>query len=229
MARPVILTVDDDVSVSQAIARDLRTRYSERYRIIRAIRSGGPDDARGARSTRCRCGSDPVGSSDAGDDRHRVPRRAPTARPGGQVAAPHRIRRHRRGDQGDQRHRARSLPDEAVGPPEERLYPVLDDLLDAWDRANGQRFDGVRVVGNRWSERSYETRMFLPGTTCRTSGSSWNATRRPNASMPCSARRTSDFPGAAARWHGGARRRPRSTWPARSGSTPPPNQRCTTS
>ncbi|TFH20824.1 MAG: response regulator, partial [Acidimicrobiales bacterium] len=45
-------------------------------------------------------------------------------------------------------------------PPEERLYPVLDDLLDEWDRAKN-RFEGVRVVGNKWSERSYDTRMFL--------------------------------------------------------------------
>jgi thioredoxin reductase (NADPH) len=46
-------------------------------------------------------------------------------------------------------------------PPDDRLYPVLDDLLEDWDRANSQRFEGVRVVGHRWSERSYETRMFL--------------------------------------------------------------------
>ena len=39
-------------------------------------------------------------------------------------------------------------------PPEERLYPVLDDLLDEWDDEHADRFDGVRVVGNRWSERS---------------------------------------------------------------------------
>ena len=45
-------------------------------------------------------------------------------------------------------------------PPEERLYPVLDDLLDEWDHAN-TRFEGIRVVGNKWSERSYDTRMFL--------------------------------------------------------------------
>jgi len=46
-------------------------------------------------------------------------------------------------------------------PPDERLYPVLDDLLADWERANEHRFDGVRVVGNRWSDRSYDTRMFL--------------------------------------------------------------------
>ena len=36
------------------------------------------------------------------------------------------------------------------------LDPVLDDLLDEWDHANS-RFEGVRVIGNRWSERSYDT------------------------------------------------------------------------
>ena len=36
MAGPIILTVDDDVSVSQAISRDLRSRYGDRYRIVRA-------------------------------------------------------------------------------------------------------------------------------------------------------------------------------------------------
>ena len=46
-------------------------------------------------------------------------------------------------------------------PPEERLYPILDDLLDQWDEEHADRFEGVRVVGNRWSERAYDTRMFL--------------------------------------------------------------------
>jgi thioredoxin reductase (NADPH) len=46
-------------------------------------------------------------------------------------------------------------------PPEERLFPVIDDLLSDWEIVNSHRFDGIRVVGNRWSERSYDTRMFL--------------------------------------------------------------------
>ena len=46
-------------------------------------------------------------------------------------------------------------------PPEERLFPIVDDLLGDWEVENSHRFDGVRVVGNRWSERSYDTRMFL--------------------------------------------------------------------
>ena len=46
-------------------------------------------------------------------------------------------------------------------PPEERLYPVLDDQLEDWRREHGNRFQGVRVVGSKWSERSHDTRMFL--------------------------------------------------------------------
>ena len=46
-------------------------------------------------------------------------------------------------------------------PPEERLFPILDYLLGEWDKENIHRFDGVRVVGSRWSERSHDTKMFL--------------------------------------------------------------------
>jgi len=46
-------------------------------------------------------------------------------------------------------------------PPEERLFPVLDDLLGDWEVENNHLFDGIRVVGNRWSERSHDTKMFL--------------------------------------------------------------------
>jgi len=46
-------------------------------------------------------------------------------------------------------------------PPEHGLYPVLDDLLEGWEVDHSDRFDGVRIIGNKWSERSHETRMFL--------------------------------------------------------------------
>ncbi|MEJ7757098.1 MAG: hypothetical protein WKF83_13055 [Nocardioidaceae bacterium] len=46
-------------------------------------------------------------------------------------------------------------------PPEEKLYPVIDDLLDDWRRANPEHTSDVRVVGHRWSDRSYETKTFL--------------------------------------------------------------------
>ena len=162
MARPVILTVDDDVSVSQAVARDLRTRYSERYRIIRAV-SGAE-----ALATLEELGrrDSPVALilSD-----HRMPEMTgieflERARPLVPDAKLLLLTAYADTDVA-----IRAINDIGLdhylmkpwAPPEERLYPVLDDLLDAWDSANGQPFDGVRIVGNRWSERSYETRMFL--------------------------------------------------------------------
>ena len=83
------------------------------------------------------------------------------ARAGRQAAAAHRVRRHRRRHPGDQRHRPRLLPAEAVGPAAERLYPVVDDLLGDWRQAHPDHSSEIRVVGNRWSDRAHEIKLFL--------------------------------------------------------------------
>jgi thioredoxin reductase (NADPH) len=46
-------------------------------------------------------------------------------------------------------------------PPEENLYPILNDLLDDWMASFRPPFEGIRVVGLRWSPKSHETRDFL--------------------------------------------------------------------
>src|SRR5262249_24946002 len=46
-------------------------------------------------------------------------------------------------------------------PPDRNLYPVLDDLLDQWSSSHRPPFAGIRVIGTRWSRRSYELRQFL--------------------------------------------------------------------
>ncbi len=46
-------------------------------------------------------------------------------------------------------------------PPDERLYPVIDELLSDWRQANPEHTSDVRIVGHRWSDRSYEIKMFL--------------------------------------------------------------------
>src|SRR4029077_10384277 len=46
-------------------------------------------------------------------------------------------------------------------PPQERLYPVLDDLLVEWTAHARPLFEGVRVAGSRWSPQSYLAREFL--------------------------------------------------------------------
>ena len=48
-------------------------------------------------------------------------------------------------------------------PPEERLFPVIDDLLGDWRQANPDHTSEVRVVGYRWSDRSHDIKMFLAG------------------------------------------------------------------
>jgi thioredoxin reductase (NADPH) len=46
-------------------------------------------------------------------------------------------------------------------PPEEKLYPVIDDLLDDWFADHRPAFEGVRVIGHRWSAHSHEVKDFL--------------------------------------------------------------------
>jgi thioredoxin reductase (NADPH) len=162
MSRPIILTVDDDPSVSQAITRDLRSRYADRYRIVRATSGAEALESLDELSRR-----DLDVAMIVSD--HRMP-----AMTGIEL-----LERSRPITPGAKRVLLTAYADTDVAikaindigldhylmkpwsPPEERLYPVLDDLLDDWQREHVHRFDGVRVVGNRWSERSYETRMFL--------------------------------------------------------------------
>ncbi|MDW3213158.1 MAG: FAD-dependent oxidoreductase [Ilumatobacteraceae bacterium] len=156
------MTVDDDLAVSQAITRDLRSRYADRYRIVRTS-----------------SGSEALASLD-----ELARRDVPVA----MIVADHRMPEMTGIDMlerslavaGDAKLillTAYADTDVAIkaineigidhylmkpwSPPEDRLYPVVDDLLDDWERGNHRRFDGVRVVGNRWSSRSYDTRMFL--------------------------------------------------------------------
>jgi thioredoxin reductase (NADPH) len=46
-------------------------------------------------------------------------------------------------------------------PPEEKLYPVIDDLLGDWTSSYRAPYEGIRVLGTRWSTRAYELRDFL--------------------------------------------------------------------
>ncbi|MGB7818109.1 MAG: FAD-dependent oxidoreductase, partial [Ornithinibacter sp.] len=162
MAKPIILTVDDDPSVSQAITRDLRSRYAGRYRIIRA--TSGTEALRSLDELARRDLPVALIVSD-----HRMP----------EMTGIDLLERSRAITPGAKRVLLTAYADTEMAikaindigldhyllkpwsPPGERLYPVLDDLLDDWTRDNDRRFDGVRVVSNRWSERGYESRMFL--------------------------------------------------------------------
>ena len=117
MAKPTILTVDDDPEVLQAITRDLRTEYGAAYRVVPAdVGHRGAGGARRAGAARPGRRPDRHRPADAGHDRHRAARAGPGARAGRQAAAADGVRRHRRRHHGDQRHRARLLPAQALGP-----------------------------------------------------------------------------------------------------------------
>ena len=162
MARAIILTVDDDPAVSQAITRDLRAQYGDRYRLARATSGAEALTAMAEFARR----DQPVALivSD-----HRMPEmtgiellgQSKVCAPGAKLVlltayADTDVAIKAINDIGLDHYLLKPW-----SPPEERLFPVIDELLGDWELTNAHRFDGIRVVGNRWSERSYETRMFL--------------------------------------------------------------------
>ena len=161
-ARTAIVTVDDDAGVSRAVARDLRRRYGEQHRIVRA-ESG--DAALGAlREMRLRGDEVAVIVAD-----YRMPgmngieflERAMDLYP-----AARRVLLTAYADTGaaidainvvDLDHYLLKPWD----PPEEKLYPVVDDLLSKWHEEERRPVHVTKVVGHRWSARSSEVREFL--------------------------------------------------------------------
>jgi thioredoxin reductase (NADPH) len=162
MSKPVILTVDDDPVVSAAIARDLRRRYSAEYSVVRAT-SGSEALALLARLA---LRDQPVALIAADQ---RMPQmtgiemlgqartHAPTAKLLLLTAY------------ADTDVAIKAINDIGLDhyllkpwdPPEERLYPVTDDLLGDWSQAHPDHTADVRVVAHQWSDRSHEIKMFL--------------------------------------------------------------------
>ena len=162
MAKPTILTVDDDPQVSQAITRDLRARYGEDYRIVRAASGSEALEVLAELALRDR----PVALI-ASDQRmplmtgteflERSREHAPTAK----LLL---ITAYADTDVAIKAINAIGLDHYLLkpwDPPAERLYPVVDDLLGDWHRAHPDHTSDVRVVGHRWSERSHEVKSFL--------------------------------------------------------------------
>jgi thioredoxin reductase (NADPH) len=161
-ARPAILTVDDDPNVSRAVARDLRRRYGEGYRVVRA--ESGPDALDALREIKLRGGEVAVLLAD-----YRMPRmsgiefleEAMDLFPGAR-----RVLLTAYADT-DAAIQAINVVDvdhyllKPWDPPEEKLYPVVDALLDAWLRTDHGPVPETKVVGHRWSARSYKLRDFL--------------------------------------------------------------------
>lgn len=162
MTKPNILTVDDDPQVSAAVARDLRSRYGPEFRILRA--SSGTEALEVLAKLALR---DQLVALIAADQR--MPRMTG-------IELLERARPHAPGAKlllltayADTEVAIKAINDIGLDyyllkpwdPPTERLYPVVDDLLDDWRRANPDHTSDLRVVGARWSDRSHEIKTFL--------------------------------------------------------------------
>ena len=160
--RTAILTVDDDPGVSRAVARDLRRRYGERNRIVRA--ESGASALEALRQMKLRGDLVAVILAD-----YRMPEmngiefleQAMDIYPGAR-----RVLLTAYADTGaaidainvvDLDHYLLKPWD----PPEEKLYPVVDALLDAWLASDHRPVPETKVVGHRWSARCSEVREFL--------------------------------------------------------------------
>ncbi|WP_424531390.1 FAD-dependent oxidoreductase [Sphaerisporangium viridialbum] len=162
MANPAILTVDDDPAVSRSVARDVRRRYGDRYRVVRADSGAAALDA--LREIKLRGEQVAVLLAD-----YRMPQMN-----GIQFleAAMDIFPRARRvlltayADT-DAAIDAINIVDldhyllKPWNPPEEKLYPVVDSMLDAWLAAPDETITETRVVGHRWSAPSFAVRDFL--------------------------------------------------------------------
>src|SRR6476646_6318639 len=162
MARPVVLTVDDDPEVLLSIERDLRSRYSRKYRILRA------DSGMSALQVLKRLleRNEPVALMLVD---HRMPQMTGIETLLEAIKLYPDAKRVLLTAYADTEAAIKAINDVQLhhyllkpwDPPERHLYPVLDDLLADWFRKYKPQFEGVRVLGTRWSPKSYETRDFL--------------------------------------------------------------------
>jgi thioredoxin reductase (NADPH) len=162
MARPILLAVDDDVNVLEAVVQDLRRQYGATYRIMRAASAQAALDTLAQLKTR----QEPVAlicsdqrmpgmtgveflerSRELYPDTRRV---LLTAYADTEAAI-----------QAINSARIHYYLNKPWDPPEEKLYPVLSDLLEDWTAGYQPPFEGIRVIGHRWSLKDHKVRTFL--------------------------------------------------------------------
>lgn len=162
MAKPVILAVDDDPQVLRAVERDLRRKYARDYRVLRAGSGESALDALDELKLR----GDPVALFLVDQ---RMPRMTGVEFLEKAVEMFPEAKRDLLTAYADTDAAIQAINEVGLDyylrkpwdPPEEHLYPILDDQLDDWQADFKPPFEGVRVVGDRWSPDSHRIRDFL--------------------------------------------------------------------
>jgi thioredoxin reductase (NADPH) len=162
MPKPILLAIDDDTSVLEAVVQDLRRHYGQDYRIVRAASGGAALDI--CRQLVERKETVALFLSD-----QRMPgmtgvdflQQAMTLYPEAKrvlLTAYADTEAAIRAINAAKIHYYLNKP---WDPPEEKLYPVLDDLLEAWKQGYKAPYEGIRVIGMRWSPMDHAVRDFL--------------------------------------------------------------------
>ncbi|UWZ81958.1 FAD-dependent oxidoreductase [Occallatibacter riparius] len=162
MARPIILAVDDDVNVLEAVVQDLRRRYGADYRVMRA--AGGQAALDTLSQVKERNENVALLISDQrmpGLTGVQVLERSREVYPEARRVLLTAYADTEAAIQAINSARIHYYLNKPWDPPEERLYPVVSDLLESWRLGYRPRFEGLTVLGHRWSARDHEIRSFL--------------------------------------------------------------------
>jgi thioredoxin reductase (NADPH) len=162
MAKPVLLTIDDDPEVLKAVERDLRRQYAADYRVLSANSGQSALDLLDKLQQR----GEPLALFLVD---YRMPQMTGIEFLARAIPAFPDAKRVLLTAYSDTEAAIRAINEIKLDhyllkpwdPPEQNLYPVLDDLLGDWQASYRPPFEGLRVLGTRWSRRSYELREFL--------------------------------------------------------------------
>ncbi|MCM3905480.1 MAG: FAD-dependent oxidoreductase [Pyrinomonadaceae bacterium] len=162
MAKPVLLTVDDDREVLRAIERDLRRKYASDYRVLRA--ESGQAAMEIVRELKLRNNAVALFLVD-----QRMPGLSGVEFLDQAIGLYPDAKRVLLTAYADTDAAIAAINEAGINhyllkpwdPPEENLYPVLDDLLEDWQATFPPPFEGIRVLGNRWSPTSHNIKDFL--------------------------------------------------------------------
>ena len=162
MARPILLAVDDDVNVLEAVVQDLRRQYGATYRVMRAASGQAALDTLAQLKAR----QEPVALILSDQRMPGITGVEFLERSRSLYSESRRVLLTAYADteaaiQAINSARIHYYLNKPWDPPEEKLYPVLSDLLEDWQAGYQPPFEGLRVIGHRWSLKDHKVRSFL--------------------------------------------------------------------